>query len=251
MMFVPYRKHAYGPQWRLMIFTLPLYIWCSYLTGNTPMGLHGLLWRSLLYLYIYIYIYIYMMLVPHRKHIYGPPWPVMVIFTLPLYIYDVLPYRKHAYGPQWRLMVIFTLPLYIWCSYLTGNTPMGLHAYYGDLYFTFIYIYDVSTSQETHLWASMAYYGDLYFTFIYIYIYIYDVCTSQETHMGLHGLLWWSLLYLYIYVMFEPHRKHTYGPPWPVMVIFTLPFTAYTVNKHRARKANQSKAKQILLCCVI
>jgi hypothetical protein len=44
MMFVPHRKHTYGPPRPLMkIALLSIYRWCSYLTGNTLMGLHGLL----------------------------------------------------------------------------------------------------------------------------------------------------------------------------------------------------------------
>jgi hypothetical protein len=59
---------------------------------------------------------------------------------------------------------------------------MGLHALLkGQLYFLYG---DVRTSQETQIWASMACYRDS-FTFLYVG----DNRTSQETHMGLHGLL--------------------------------------------------------------
>jgi hypothetical protein len=46
MMFIPHRKHTYGPAWPVIrIALLFIYRWWSYLTGNTPMGLHGLLHR--------------------------------------------------------------------------------------------------------------------------------------------------------------------------------------------------------------
>jgi hypothetical protein len=44
--------------------------------------------------------------------------------------------------------------------------------------FTFLYVDDVRTSQESHLWASTACYGDSFNL-----LYINDVRTSQETHL--------------------------------------------------------------------
>jgi hypothetical protein len=44
--------------------------------------------------------------------------------------------------------------------------------------FTFLYVDDVPTSQVRHPWASTACYGDS-FTFLYVY----DVPTSQETRL--------------------------------------------------------------------
>jgi hypothetical protein len=57
---------------------------------------------------------------------------------------------------------------------------MGL---YGLLHgsFTFLYVKDVRTSQETHLWASTACFTDN-FTFLYLE----DVRTSQETYLQAH-----------------------------------------------------------------
>jgi hypothetical protein len=43
---------------------------------------------------------------------------------------------------------------------------MGLHALLRDN-FNVLYVYDVRTSQETHLWASMPCYGDS-FTSLYV-----------------------------------------------------------------------------------
>jgi hypothetical protein len=48
---------------------------------------------------------------------------------------------------------------------------------YGDS-FTFLYAYNVRTSQETHLRATTACYGDSS-----ILLYVYDVRTTQETHV--------------------------------------------------------------------
>jgi hypothetical protein len=54
---------------------------------------------------------------------------------------------------------------------------VGLHGLLGDS-ITFLYVDDVLTSQETHLWASTACYGDS-FTFSYVD----DVRTSQEIYL--------------------------------------------------------------------
>jgi hypothetical protein len=60
--------------------------------------------------------------------------------------------------------------------------------------FTSLYVHDVRTSQDTHLWASTACYGDN-FTFLYVddvracygdnftFLYVDDVRTSQDTHL--------------------------------------------------------------------
>jgi hypothetical protein len=74
---------------------------------------------------------------------------------------------------------------------------------YGDS-FTFLYIDDVRTSQETHLWPSTAYRGIALLFFVYIahllaftahyvdnfsFLYLDYVRTSHETPVGLHGLI--------------------------------------------------------------
>jgi hypothetical protein len=59
--------------------------------------------------------------------------------------------------------------------------PYASTACYGDS-FTFLYVDDVRTSQETQ--AFIAYFGDS-FTFLYVD----DVRTSQETSICFHGLL--------------------------------------------------------------
>jgi hypothetical protein len=59
-----------------------------------------------------------------------------------------------------------------------------LHGLFHRDSFTFLYVDDVRTSRETHLWPSMAYYRDRIF-------YVDDVRTSKEIHppMDLHGVL--------------------------------------------------------------
>jgi hypothetical protein len=54
---------------------------------------------------------------------------------------------------------------------------MGLHGLLQSS-FTFLYVDDVRTSQETYIWVSMASYGDIL-----------------------------------TFYMFVPHRRHIYGPP--------------------------------------
>jgi hypothetical protein len=53
---------------------------------------------------------------------------------------------------------------------------MDLHGLLWDS-FTFLYVDDVCTSQEIHLWTSTASYG------IALLFYIDDVRTSQKTHL--------------------------------------------------------------------
>jgi hypothetical protein len=58
-----------------------------------------------------------------------------------------------------------------------SHNPMGLHGLLGDS-FTLLYVDDVRTSQEAHLWASTASYGDSF-----TLLYVDDVRTSQEAHL--------------------------------------------------------------------
>jgi hypothetical protein len=53
-----------------------------------------------------------------------------------------------------------------------------------EIGFTFLYIDDIPTAQETKLWASTVCYKDTFTC-----LYVDDVRTSQEILMGLHGLL--------------------------------------------------------------
>jgi hypothetical protein len=85
------------------------------------MGLHGpVTW-------IAFHFCTWMMLVTHRKHVYGPPRACYVDSFPFLYVDDGLPHSKHMYGPP--------------------------RACYVDC-FPFLYVDDVRTSQETHVWAS-------------------------------------------------------------------------------------------------
>jgi hypothetical protein len=69
---------------------------------------------------------------------------------------------------------------------------MGLHGLF-QRYLKFLYVYDVHTSQEARLLPSTSCYGDR-FTFSYVD----DDRTSQETPMGLLGLLRGSFTFLYV-----------------------------------------------------
>jgi hypothetical protein len=145
--------------------------------------------------------------VPHRKH--GPMglWASTVCykdgFTF-LYVADV---RTPQDTCIWASLVChgdsFTF-FRGWCSYITGNIPMGLHVllqiwlYFLNVAdirtpqethllastacyrhrFTLLYVADVRTSQETYLWASTACYGDRF-----TLLYVPDVRTSQETYL--------------------------------------------------------------------
>jgi hypothetical protein len=67
------------------------------------------------------------------------------------------------------------------------HNRMGLHGLLGDR-FTFLYVDDVRTSQETPTGLHARY-------VISFTLYIYDVRTSQETPLHLHGLLHMNVYY--------------------------------------------------------
>jgi hypothetical protein len=69
---------------------------------------------------------------------------------------------------------------------------MGLHGFLRDS-FTFLYVDNVRTSQEAHLWAFTACYRDS-FTFLYVD----DLCTSQETRLWAFSFLRDSFTFLYV-----------------------------------------------------
>jgi hypothetical protein len=60
---------------------------------------------------------------------------------------------SQSYRPPRPVTEIALLFISRWYSYLTGNTPMGHHGLLRNS-FTFLYLEDVRTSQETQLWAS-------------------------------------------------------------------------------------------------
>jgi hypothetical protein len=123
---VPHRKYTYGPP-RPVTGTALLFI-CrcrSDLTGNTSMGLHGLLGDS-------FHFYMQMMFVPYRKH--------MCV-------------SMACYGDSFTFLCVINIrtppKTCLWASITC----------YGDS-FIFQYVNDIRTSQETHLCAFTAYYGD-------------------------------------------------------------------------------------------
>jgi hypothetical protein len=101
---------------------------------------------------------------------------------------------------------------------------MGLHGLLGDS-FNFLYVDNVRTSQEAHLWTTAACYGDC-FTF-----FICTCCSylAGSTPMDHCSLLRGLLYFLYMQMMFVPRRKHTYGPLQPVTGIALLSLYAHNV----------------------
>jgi hypothetical protein len=87
-----------------------------------------------------------MTFVPHKKHIYGPLWPVTWIF--------------------------FQLPiLFASCTHIRTFSNVT----WIDL--LFLYVDDVRTSQKTHIRVSTACYRDSF-----VFVHVDDVRTSQETY---------------------------------------------------------------------
>jgi hypothetical protein len=133
-LFEPQRKHAYSPPRPVTGTPLLLICWCSYITGNTHMGLQGLLQGKTL------------------------------LFTCWWCSYLT---RNTAMGLHGLLQGIALLFICSRFSFLTGNTPIGLQGLLRkELYF--LHVDDVRTSQETHLWASTACDSDS-FTFSLLY----------------------------------------------------------------------------------
>jgi hypothetical protein len=94
MMFVPHMKHTYG---------LPRPV-----------------------MEIALFLYMLMTFVRDRKHTYGLPRPVTEISLLLYMLMTFVRDMKHTHGLPWPVTEI-SLLFICWCSYLTGNTPMGFH----------------------------------------------------------------------------------------------------------------------------
>jgi cbb3-type cytochrome oxidase subunit 3 len=68
-------------------------------------------------------------------------------------------------------------------------------------------VYDVRTSQETRLWASIICYVDSFIC------YVYMMFVRHRKHMWASIVCYGDSLICYVYMMFVRHRKHAYGPP--------------------------------------
>jgi predicted RNA-binding Zn ribbon-like protein len=80
-------------------------------------------------------------------------------------------------------------------------------ACYGDSY-TFLYVVNIRSSQETRLWASMACYGDSY-----TFLYVVSIRSSQETRLWVSMASYGDSYTFYMWLVFVAHRKHAYGSP--------------------------------------
>jgi hypothetical protein len=119
-------------------------------------------------------------------------------------------HKKHTCGPPRTIMCLALHFICWWWSYLTGNTPMGLHillrkwlypfkcrwysyltrnystACYGNT-FTLIHLVDIRTSQETSLWFSTNCYGGSVTVYMYIISYFtVNTCCYHYLLCGLH-----------------------------------------------------------------
>jgi hypothetical protein len=85
---------------------------------------------------------------------------------------------------------------------------MGPHGLLRDTY-TFLYVENIRTSLETHLWASTALRGQPYF------LYVDDVRTSQETYIQAFTAGYGdSFTFPYLDDVCS-QKKHFNGSPWP------------------------------------
>jgi hypothetical protein len=119
MMFVPHRKHTYGPPRSVTWIALPLYMQMMFVphrkhTYGPP---RPVMWIALPF-------HMQMMFVPHRKRTYGPPQPVTWI-AVPFHVQIMfVPHRKRTYGPPQSVTWI-ALPLYMQMMFV----PHRKHTY--------------------------------------------------------------------------------------------------------------------------
>jgi hypothetical protein len=118
--------------------------WCSYLTGDTPMGPHSLLTE------IVLLFYVQMMFLPHGRHTYGPPQPVDRDSFTVLYAGDTRTSQEtHLQASTACYGASFTF-LYVDDTRTSQETPIGLHS---PLLFTFSYTSVLTDLKKTHTYV--------------------------------------------------------------------------------------------------
>jgi hypothetical protein len=95
--------------------------WCSYLTGDTPIALNGLLRRQLC-----LFIYADDFRTSQETHLWASTSCYADCFLVYMQMIFV-PHGIHAYMSPRPVTGIAVLFVCRWCSYLTGSTPVGLH----------------------------------------------------------------------------------------------------------------------------
>jgi hypothetical protein len=142
---------------------------------------------------------------------------------------------SQPYWPPWPVTGIAIFLICRWLSYITGNTPTCSYCLLRDS-FTSLYVDDVRTSQETHLWASKACCWDS-FTFLYVD----DVRTSPERHLwactSRYGDRFYSLYIDYVRTSQFTHILLHYlfmVKSWGTLFHFTSSARSY----HRVKSTN-------------
>jgi hypothetical protein len=144
-----------------------------------------------------------MMFILHRRHTYGTLLSVTGIALLVYMQMLFVLHRRHTYGPLLPVTGIALLVIYKWCPYFAGDTHMGHYCYYGDS-FTCLYLNDVHTSQETHIWTITG-------IALHVHMQMMFVPHRRHTYGTLLPVTGIALL-VYMQLMFVLHRRHTYGP---------------------------------------
>jgi hypothetical protein len=87
------------------------------------------------------HLYTQMFFLPQRKHTYVSPRSVTGIVPLLYTQMLFLPHRKHIYVLEGLLHGQLHFFIRMECSYLTGNTPMGLHDPLGGQHYLLLLLY--------------------------------------------------------------------------------------------------------------
>jgi hypothetical protein len=74
----------------------------------------------------YTFLYVHDVRTSQEKHLWASTVCCGDSYTF-LYVHMSVPHRKHTYGPPRSVTGIAILSCMYICSYLTGNTPLGLH----------------------------------------------------------------------------------------------------------------------------
>jgi hypothetical protein len=140
-MFGHHRKHTYRPPLPVTVLALLCYMeimLAPHRKHRPPRPVTG----------IALFCHMQMMFVPHRKQtceLLRPVTGIALLFMCKWWSYLTGNTCLHGLLRGYLCFLVFR-----WCSYFTGST--GLHCLLRDT-FTFLYVDDVRTSQETHIRA--------------------------------------------------------------------------------------------------
>jgi hypothetical protein len=187
MIFVPHRKHTYGPPRPITGIALFFYV------DDVRTSQEAHLWTSTAcYGDSVIILYVDNVLTSQEAHLWTSTACYGDSFIL-LYVDDV---RTSQEAHLWTSTACYG-DIFVLLYVDNVRTSQEAHlwtstACYGDS-FVLLYVDNVRTSQKAHLWTSTACYGDNF-----ILLYVDDIRTSQETHLWTSTACYGDSFTLYI-----------------------------------------------------